>query len=71
MSRTLRKGGRVHTRKALKSRAKSYRRHRKESKCAGKGPAACRGAKACKLASGRKRSFCRTARNTHTRRHRK
>tara|TARA_Y100001936_G_C15881673_1_gene563138 strand:+ start:160 stop:390 length:231 start_codon:yes stop_codon:yes gene_type:complete len=69
--RTRKRGGRVHTRKSLKSRARSYRRHRKSSHCKGKGPAACRGASGCKVASGRKRSFCRRSRNTHTRRHRR
>lgn len=67
--RTMKRGGRVRTRKSLKSRARSYRRHRKSSKCVGKGPAACRGASGCKVASGRKRSFCRRSKNTHTRRH--
>ena len=65
------KGGRVQTRKSLKSRRRSYRRHAKTSKCKGKGPAACRGTKGCKYASGKRRSFCRTRKNTHTRRHRR
>lgn len=61
------KGGRVHTRKSLKSRRRSYARRAKASHCKGKGPAACRGAPGCKVASGKKRSFCRKSRSTRRR----
>jgi len=68
--RRRRRGGRrPRTRGALKSRLRSYRRRVRSSKCRGKGPAVCRGAAACKYASGRRRSFCRKSRNT--RRHRR
>jgi hypothetical protein len=61
------KGGRVHTRKQkklIKSRRRSYARRVKASHCRGKGPAACRGAAGCKVASGKRRHFCRKSRNT-------
>ena len=67
--RRRRTGGRAHTRSALKSRLRSYRRRVRASKCRGKGPAVCRGSSGCKYASGRRRSFCRKTRNT--RRHRR
>lgn len=51
------------TRGALASAKKSYARRVRSSKCRGKGPAACRGTSGCKLASGRKRSFCRKSRS--------
>lgn len=62
------KGGKVRTRASLKSRAKSYRRHRSTSKCRGKPAGACRRAPGCKVASGTKRKFCRKVHNTKTRR---
>ena len=40
-----------------------YRKRVKFSQCRKKGPAACRGKKSCKYASGRKRSFCRRKKN--------
>lgn len=40
-----------------------YRKRVKFSQCRKKGPAACRGKKSCKYASGRKRSFCRRSKN--------
>lgn len=61
----------VKTRAHNKSVAASYRRHRKSSACRGKGPAACRGTPGCKHAVGKKRSFCRKTKNTHTRRNKK
>lgn len=60
-----------HTRAHKKSVARSYRRHRAESKCAGKRKAACKTMKACKVAKGSKRSFCRKAKNTRTRRNKR
>ena len=60
-----------YTRAHKKSVARSYRRHRATSKCRGKGPAACRGTVGCSLASGKKRSFCRTRKNTRTHRNQK
>lgn len=54
-------------RKKSLSRRRSMRRRVKNSACRKKGPAACRGTKGCKVASGRKRSFCRKARNTRRR----
>ena len=48
---------------------RSYRRRVRSSHCRSKGPAACRGTKGCKYASGRKRTFCRKGKNT--RRHRR
>jgi len=40
-----------------------YRKRVQFSQCRKKGPAACRGKKSCKYASGRKRSFCRRSKN--------
>ena len=57
------KGGRVHTRKQLKSRRRSYARRVKASHCRGKGPATCRRTSGCKTASGKSRKFCRKSRN--------
>ena len=59
----------VKTRAQRRSIARSNRRRLKKSKCRGKGPAACRGTAGCKLASGKKRSFCRNNKN-RTRRNR-
>ena len=47
---------------------RSYRRRVRTSQCRGAGPAACRGRKGCKYASGRKRSYCRRTKNTRRRR---
>ena len=58
----------VKTRAQKKSIQRSYRRHSKSSKCKGKGPATCRRTPGCKVASGQKRRFCRTKKNTHVRR---
>jgi len=49
--------------KVSKSRARSYRRRARSSPCRKKGPAVCRGTAGCKVASGRKRSFCRRAKS--------
>ena len=51
-----------------RTRARSYRRRVKASKCRGKNRTACRRARRCKTAKGKKRTFCRKRRNT--RRHR-
>ncbi len=56
-------------RRASLSRRRSYRRRVKSSACRGKGPAVCRSMDNCKYSSGRKRSYCRKAKNT--RRHRR
>jgi len=62
------KGGRVRTRGQKKAQRKSMRRHMKSSKCRGKSIRRCRQAKrACTVAKGPKRTFCRTRKNTHTR----
>ena len=53
----------VQTRAQKRAIAKSNRRRLKKSKCRGKGPASCRGTAGCKVASGKKRSFCRTRKN--------
>ena len=53
----------VKTRAQRKAIARSNNRRLKKSKCRGKGPAACRGTAGCKVASGKKRSFCRTRKN--------
>ena len=53
----------VQTRAQKKAIAKSNRRRLKKSKCRGKGPASCRGTAGCSVASGKKRSFCRTRKN--------
>ena len=53
----------VRTRGMTKSRRRAYRRRVKRSKCRKKGPAACRGTKGCKYASGKKRRFCRKAKS--------
>lgn len=66
--RRRRRGRGVRTRASLKRALASYRRRRKLSHCRGKGPAACRGTAGCKVASGRKRSFCRKTRSTRRRR---
>jgi|TARA_B100001057_G_C22422677_1_gene784176 hypothetical protein len=50
--------------KLSKSRARSYRRRLRSSPCRRKGPAVCRSTAGCKVASGRKRSFCRRSRST-------
>jgi len=61
----------VLTRGMKKSRKRSYARHAKKSLCKGKGITSCRRVSGCKVASGRKRSFCRKAHNVHTRRFRR
>ena len=50
--------------KLSKSRARSYRRRLRSSPCRRKGPAVCRSTSGCKVASGRKRSFCRRSKST-------
>lgn len=49
--------------KKRKAVQRSNYRRLKGSECRKKGPAACRGKKGCKYASGKKRSFCRTGKN--------
>ena len=62
--KTMRRG-----RKAPSSRAKKlYRKRVKGSKCRGMMTAKCRHSKQCKMALGKKRSFCRKAGNTKRRR---
>ena len=52
-------------RKGPSSRArKLYRKRVKGSKCRGMKTAKCRSSKSCKMALGKKRSFCRKAGNT-------
>ncbi len=53
----------VKTRSQTKRRLRAYRRRVKNSTCRRKGPAACRGTKGCKYASGKKRRFCRKAKS--------
>jgi hypothetical protein len=43
---------------------KSYRKRIKNSKCRGLKTAKCRSAKSCKMAFGKKRSYCRKMKNT-------
>ena len=50
-----------------KSTRKVYRSRVKASKCRGKRASSCRQAPGCKLALGKKRSFCRKTKNTKTR----
>jgi len=67
------KGGKVMTRaqkKSLKSRRRSYRRHSKNSSCKGLSMRTCRRKPGCTVAKGSKRNFCRTSKNTHTRKQR-
>jgi len=53
-------------RRSLRSSAKrSYRKRIAASKCRGLHTAKCRSNKSCKMAFGKKRSFCRKVRNTH------
>ena len=71
-SRRSRRGG-VHTRahrRRTRSAARSYRRHRRASKCHKKGPAVCRSLSGCKWAAGPKFRFCRKSHNTRRRRRR-
>ena len=67
MTRARNKSAKSNKRKAVQ---RSNYRRLKGSKCRKKGPAACRGTTGCKYASGKKRSFCRTGKNS-TRRGRK
>ena len=53
----------VKTRSSTKRRKRVYRRRVKNSTCRRKGPAACRGTKGCKYASGKKRRFCRKSKS--------
>ena len=46
---------------------RKYRASVKRSACRGKGPAVCRSMSNCRVASGKKRSFCRKVRNTRKR----
>ena len=46
-----------------KSAGRRAVRSARRSTCKNKGPAACRGTKGCKYASGKKRSFCRKVTN--------
>ena len=62
-------GGKRSSRKTMRkgpsSRAKKlYRKRVKGSKCRGMMTAKCRSSKSCKMALGKKRSFCRKAGNT-------
>ena len=50
-----------------RTRARSYRRRVKASRCRGKTRTACRRARRCKAAKGAKRTFCRKRRNTRRR----
>jgi len=43
---------------------KSYRRKLRASGCRGKRAASCRSAPGCKMAFGKKRSFCRKGKNS-------
>ena len=49
------------------SAQKSYRKHRKTSKCRGTKPYACAVRTDCRVAKGKKRTFCRTIKNKKTR----
>jgi hypothetical protein len=62
-------GGKRSSRKATHKRPSSsakklYRKRVKTSKCRGMMTAKCRSSKSCKMALGKKRSFCRKAVNT-------
>ena len=59
----------LHSGRSLKSRIRSYGRHRSESRCVGKSASACRRAAGCKVAKGKDRTYCRSKKNVHTRRH--
>ena len=50
-----------------KSTRKVYRSRVKASKCRGKRASSCRQAPGCKIALGKKRTFCRKNKNTKTR----
>ncbi len=58
--------------RSLRIRRKSAHRRAmrsaRRSTCRGKGPAVCRAATGCKVASGKKRIFCRKTKNTRRRR---
>ncbi len=47
-----------------RSRNRSYMRRRKSSPCHKKRTSTCRSLSGCKVAMGKKRSFCRKSRNT-------
>ena len=62
-------GGKSSSRKTMRKRPSSaakklYRKRVKGSKCRGMKTAKCRSSKSCKMALGKKRSFCRKAGNT-------
>lgn len=66
MSQTRRiRGG---SKKPRSSAKRSYRKRVRSSKCRGMKTAKCRNASGCKMAFGKKRSFCRKVSNTHRRR---
>ena len=50
--------------KSRSSAKKSYRNRVKSSKCRGLKTAKCRSSKSCKMALGKKRSYCRKMKNT-------
>lgn len=55
--------------RSLRSLRRSYRRHVKLSPCATRKQYSCVRTRGCKMASGKKRSFCRRRLNMRTRRH--
>jgi len=67
ISRRRRRGGRVRTSGSLRAAQKSYRRHRRSSKCRGMKRRTCKGAQGCKMTRG-KRRYCRKSRNSRRRR---
>ena len=50
--------------KSRSSAKKSYRKRVKSSRCRGLMASKCRSSKSCKMAFGKKRSYCRKSRNT-------
>ena len=68
--RRRRRGGRTRTRGSLRAAQKSYRRHRRSSKCRGMKRRACKGETGCKMtrSNSSARRYCRKARNSRRRR---
>ena len=67
-TRRARKSSSARRKSRRRSLKRSYRRHVKASSCKGKRARTCNKSSGCKLATGKKRSFCRKTRNTRHRR---
>ena len=69
--RTRKNGGRRRHPRPLRSLVRSYRKHRRKSRCCGKTRKRCKQMVTCNWVSKGKNKYCRKTRNRRHRRHRR